>query len=76
MWPLQMILLTAKPVIDGKATGQNGLRPCTILMSHCDNCEHEQDMYIRAQGLKRDHPEQPQDHANYGVVQSIKGSRR
>jgi hypothetical protein len=23
-------------------------------------------MHIRAQGMKRDHPEQPQDHENYG----------
>jgi len=33
---------------------------------HYDNREYKQEMDIGAQRVKRNHPQQPQDHENYG----------
>jgi len=33
---------------------------------HRDNCKEEQEMHIRAQRVKRYHPQQPKDYENYG----------
>ena len=66
MSQLQVILLTAEPAIDRKATELERIASLYDSDEHCNDCEHEQDTYVRAQGMKRNHPEQPKDQENYG----------
>ena len=50
----------------GEATGLERIATLHNSDEHRHDCDHEQDMYIRAQGMKSNHPQQPKDQENYG----------